>query len=102
MNLKEFLISIGRLPNDKGLTEKDNKKNQGLTDISEGNTVSESNKRYNTLGEIFDYYKQRDYNSLPDNIQINVPGWPGRPFKGKQRFLIDITNKSQYTNEIQI
>jgi phage regulator Rha-like protein len=40
-DLKEFLISIGRLPNDKGLTKKDNLTNQVLNLHQSGSSLRE-------------------------------------------------------------
>lgn len=31
--------------------------------------------KYKTVGDIFDYYKNRGYKSLPKNIKICIPGW---------------------------
>jgi predicted RNA-binding Zn-ribbon protein involved in translation (DUF1610 family) len=33
------------------------------------------NKPYQTVGEIFDYYKARGYDKLPDNVKINSGRW---------------------------
>lgn len=31
--------------------------------------------KYKTIGDIFDYYYNRGYKSLPPNVSINFPGW---------------------------
>jgi len=45
--------------------------------------VAETTPKYQTIGDIIDYYKAKGLDNLPDNVQINAPGWPGRPFQGK-------------------
>jgi hypothetical protein len=97
MNLKEFLISIGRLPDNEDLEGNYNKMDQKSAIPPKDNQIN----KYKTIGDIFDYYKENGNESLPDNIQINVPGWPGRPFKGESAiFNKKLTNKKIYKNEI--
>jgi hypothetical protein len=79
MNLKEFLISIGRLPDNEDLDGNYSEKDQ---ESAMAPKETQTNV-YRTIGDIIDYYKEQGNESLPDNIQINAPGWPGRPFKGK-------------------
>lgn len=38
---------------------------------------------YKTIGYVLDYLKAKGHDHLPDNVQINAPGWPGRPLKGQ-------------------
>jgi hypothetical protein len=79
MNLKEYLISIGRLPDNKNSKGNYSKKDQESAIAPK----EEQTYKYKTIGDIIDYYKENGNESLPDNVQINIPGWPGRPFKGK-------------------
>ncbi len=44
--------------------------------------VVETTSKHQTIGDVFDLLKKK-YKSLPPNVQINIPGWPGRPFKGR-------------------
>lgn len=68
MNLKEYLISIGRL------TE---------PEANEENQIPENLGEYQTIGEFFDLLKLR-HKSFPDNIQVNISGWEGNPIRRKQ------------------
>jgi hypothetical protein len=58
-------------------------KEESNTHTVKSNDIAEKTPEYKTIGDIIDYYKEQGNESLPDNIQINAPGWPGRPFKGK-------------------
>lgn len=72
MNLKEYLISIGRLPEPE---EEQNAKVE--------NQILEKELEYQNIGEFFNLLRLR-HKSFPDNIQINIPGWEGNPIRRKQ------------------
>jgi len=63
MELKNFLISIGRL------------KAEDEPDTTNKSDESDAIKEMQTVGEIFDLLKKR-YKQMPDRFTINVPGWP--------------------------
>jgi hypothetical protein len=46
------------------------------TEAKELNSLSENrNKPYQTVGEIFDWYKARGFEKLPGNVKINSGRW---------------------------
>jgi hypothetical protein len=73
------LSSCKSISKQKSIEQKEEYKTNTVKSTDITVTISE----YKTIGYVLDYYNQRGYKHLPDNIQINVPGWPGRPFKGK-------------------
>ena len=68
MELKNFLISIGRL------------KAEDEPDTTNKSDELDAIKEMQTVGEIFDLLKGR-YKQVPANFQINVPGWPANNYR---------------------
>jgi hypothetical protein len=79
MSLKEFLISIGRLPKDGDSLKEDHQQTDDAINISEGQEKSGSDVKMQMIGDVFDIYKKLGYDKLPDYVQINAPGWQGNP-----------------------
>lgn len=71
MKLEEYLESLGWLKTMKHFTTP-------LQDTTTENNTKEDGTEISsqTVGELFDMLKARK-KSMPANLQINVPGWPG-------------------------
>lgn len=65
MDLKEFLISIGRLPREEKTL--DNLKHDD-SELLQADDESTSTK-YQTVGEMYNYYKKLGYEKVPYNAQ---------------------------------
>ncbi len=80
MKLKEYLESIGRIgPTDSAIKSNRVESRENIP-CQEENTDHIDQSEQN-VGQVFDMLKAR-YKTFPANIQINVQGWPGRPFEG--------------------
>jgi len=81
MILKEYLESIGRIRPTDSTIKSNRVESQGNITCQEENT-DQIDQSEQSVGQVFDMLKAR-YKTFPANIQINVQGWPGRPFEGK-------------------
>jgi hypothetical protein len=81
MTIKEYLESIGRIqPDESAITSNMDESRNDMPSQEESNDGIDYSEQ--SVGQVFDMLKAR-YKAFPGNIQINVQGWPGRPFEGK-------------------
>ncbi len=81
MILKEYLESIGRIrPTESSIKSSMVESQKNIPYQAENADHIDQSEQ--SVGQVFDMLKAR-YKTFPANIQINVQGWPGRPFEGK-------------------
>lgn len=81
MILKEYLESIGRIrPTESSIKSSMIESQKNIPYQAENADHIDQSEQ--SVGQVFDMLKAR-YKTFPANIQINVQGWPGRPFEGK-------------------
>ncbi len=74
MNLREYLVSIGRMPQEAEhqLLRTENEQNKHVLGLEENRNGERTSQPLKTIGDIFDYYKALGHKSLPANVQINA------------------------------
>ena len=71
-------------------------KSELYNEITENSSTDngKNKKSFQTIGEIFDCYRQLGYDKLPDDVQINAPGWLGNP----SQWEVSDHNRDKHSN----